>query len=98
MIEKDDNFFIVPRALLQKIASDQETILSLLGKNNSNLQLGIGDYIPEIEAKKLLGKKTTWFWNMRQSGQLPFSKIGSTNYYSRQDILNLLNANHSSEK
>jgi len=98
MTEMEESYFLVPRALLEKIASNQETILSLLGKTNSNAEKSLGDYISEAEAKKLLDKKTTWFWNRRQSGQLPFSKIGGTNYYSRQDILNLLNANHSSDK
>ena len=94
-----DQFYIVPGSVLEKILESQSKILDLLsGQSSSVGKPPLGDYISEPEAKGLLGRKTTWFWNMRQSGQLPFSKIGSTNYYSRQDILNILNANHSSEK
>lgn len=89
-MEKDETYFLVPKTFLQKIAEDQATILSLLGKANSNLQFGLGDYISESEAKKLLDKRTTWFWKMRSSGFLPSAKVGGKNYYRMQDIQKLL--------
>ena len=92
MTEKEESYFLVPRALLEKIASNQETILSLLVKNNSNSQFGLGDYISEGEAKNQLEKKTTWFWKMRTSGLLPASKVGGRNYYRKQDIQKLLDS------
>ena len=94
-----DHFYIIPGSILEKILDSQSKILDLLNGNSPSIGMPqLGDYISEPEAKKLLGRKTTWFWNMRQSGQLPFSKIGGTNYYSRQDLLKLLKDNHSSEK
>jgi len=52
----------------------------------------LNEFISEQEAKKLLNRKTTWFWNQRQSGRLDFKKMGSTVYYRKDDLLNLLNA------
>ncbi|MBI4947607.1 MAG: helix-turn-helix domain-containing protein [Bacteroidetes bacterium] len=53
----------------------------------------VHDYITEAEAKKLLGRKTTWFWQMRTSGRLPFSKVGNKVFYNRNDIAKLLTDN-----
>ena len=91
-MEKEDAYFLVPKSFLQKIAEDQDRILSLLKKNDANVQMGLGDYISEVEAKKLLGKKTTWFWSKRSSGFLPYSKVGGKNYYRIKDIQKLLDA------
>jgi len=89
-MENDDTYLLVPKSFLQKIAEDQATILSMLGKTNSNLNASLGGYISEAEAKKLLNKRTTWFWKMRSSGLLPSSKVGGKNYYRMQDIQKLL--------
>src|SRR5437868_812360 len=90
-----DEYLIVPRRWLQSISESQSKILSLLERGNT-VANGIGDYISEKEAKNLLGRKTTWFWKMRSSGRLAFSKVGNKTFYLKQDIINLLNKNHSS--
>ncbi len=77
---------------MQLIEENQQKILNLLGVENNEPD-SIGDYIMEKEAKKLLGRKTTWFWKMRSSGQLPFSKIGNKVFYRKTDILNVLERN-----
>lgn len=56
-------------------------------------QKEIGEYIEEKEAQKLLGRGTTWFWQMRKSGRLSFSRINRKVYYSKRDIVALLNEN-----
>ncbi|WPP47961.1 helix-turn-helix domain-containing protein [Catalinimonas niigatensis] len=56
----------------------------------STQQEGIGGYVTEKEACKLLGKKTTWFWKLRKDGELPFTKVGSTVYYDKEDLKRLL--------
>ena len=53
----------------------------------------LGDYIEEKEAIQLLGRKTTWFYNMRQAGKLPVTKIGSKTLYSKADLLQILDNN-----
>src|SRR5215212_2648983 len=90
----NDEYLIVPKRWLQSISESQSKILSLLECGNT-VANGIGDYISEKEAKDLLGRKTTWFWKMRSSGRLAFSKVGNKTFYLRQDIINLINKHHS---
>lgn len=91
--ENEQGYFLVPKSWLNTIEETQQKILSLLEKGNNSMgPTSIGDYIPETEAKKLLGKKTTWFWQMRTSGRLPFAKVGNKVYYQKTDIIKLLEA------
>lgn len=50
----------------------------------------IHGYVSESDAKNLLNRKTTWFWQQRKSGSLEYKKIGSTVYYKKDDLMNLL--------
>ena len=91
--DKEEGYFLVPKSWLNTIAENNSRILSILENgNNTPLPNSLGDYISEKEAMKLLGKKTTWFWNMRKKG-LESSKVGGTNYYNKNDILKLLESN-----
>jgi hypothetical protein len=82
---------LVPQSYLDSLLENSKEILNLLkGKNNLSSQ-SIGDYITEEEAQQMLGRKTTWFWDMRTKGKLAFSKVGNKIYYSIKDIENLLN-------
>lgn len=78
---------IVPDSFLEKISEKQEQIISLLKTTESVNQ---NEFITEKEAKQLLQKKTTWFWQMRKNGILPFRKIGKSIYYSKKEINQLL--------
>jgi hypothetical protein len=90
--ETGESFILVPKAMLEKLLENTQRILSLLeGKDTGHD--AIGDYLPEQEAKKLLGRKTTWFWSMRKLGKLAFTRIGNKIFYAKQDIINLLNVN-----
>ena len=91
--KKEPSFFIVPTEFLKSIAEGNERILSILTNGGLDSENAIGGFISENEAKKLLNKKTTWFWNMRKSGELAFSKVGGTNYYRKADLLKLLENN-----
>jgi hypothetical protein len=51
--------------------------------------LSVDDYISEREAKKLLTRGTTWFWEQRKKG-LPFFKLGAEVYYKKSDLLILM--------
>jgi len=46
-------------------------------------------YISESEAKKLLGRGTTLFWQLKKRG-FPYSKLGGTVYYNINELLKLL--------
>lgn len=90
--ENEQGYFLVPKSWLNAIEETQQKILSLLRKDTAT-ETAIGDYISEAEAKKLLGRKTTWFWQMRNSGRLPFSKVGNKVFYQKNDIVTLLENN-----
>ena len=51
-------------------------------KFNTELQ----DFISEHEAKKLLKRSTTWFWELRKAG-FPYSKLKGENYYRKSDFV-----------
>lgn len=76
---------LVPQSFLEGIADTQKKILEQIRKLKPT-ENTVGDYISETQAKKLLKKGTTWFWNKRTCGELPFTKVGNTIYYSKADI------------
>ena len=54
---------------------------------NSHLSL---EYLTEKDAGLLLNKKSTWFFNMKKSGMLPYSKVGGKVFYAKKDIVQLI--------
>ena len=48
------------------------------------------DYVSELEAKKLLGRGTTWFWERRRYGELPYTKLGGQVFYLMKDLIKYL--------
>lgn len=50
--------------------------------------LTVDDYVSERDAKKMLKRGTTWFWEKRKQG-LPFFKLGAEVYYKISDLLTL---------
>ncbi len=93
MKEIADQFYLVPKVILEKILDSNEKILLKLnaGENHGGKSLP-GDYLVEADAKVMLNKKTTWFWKARTSGMLPAAKVGGKNYYRRKDIQRLLDS------
>lgn len=90
-------FVIIPKQQLDSIQKNQEQILQILLSKFSHKipeeNLVQGKYVPEAKAKLLLGKGTTWFWQMRKDGLLAYKKVGNTIYYSVEAIENLFNVN-----
>ena len=79
--------YIVPEDILDNLVAKQDRILEILdGKREATLN----GFISEKDAIGIVNKKTTWFWQMRKTGQLPFKKIGQTIYYSKDDLNSLL--------
>ena len=74
-----------------ELKKDVKTVIEILQKMDSSVK--VGDYIDEVEAKKMLHRGTTWFWERRKEGSLAFSKLGSKVYYDRKDIIRMLDAN-----
>ena len=78
---------IVPDSFLEKLNEKQDQIIDLL---KSTEHLNQNEFLTEKAARELLQKKTTWFWQMRKDGLLPFRKIGKSIYYSKKEINQLL--------
>ncbi len=83
---------LVTSEFLQEILNRQDRILQILTSMIDQKET-IGDYISEINAKKMLGRNTTWFWNHRKNGKLPFTKVGNKVFYSKADIFRFLERN-----
>jgi hypothetical protein len=81
---------IVPDSFLNQIKDSQEKIINLLECNSKKPE---NKFITEKEAKDLLKRKSTWFWQMRKNGSIPFSKVGKSIYYSINDINFLMESN-----
>ena len=82
-------FAIVPYEKLDELFNKVDMLTQNM-KNTHSDSKGLGDYISEKEAKELLQKGTTWFWNKRQSKELSAKKAGNTLYYKRSDILKFI--------
>ena len=77
---------------MKEYNSQFRTILKKLKDIDDKLDKpkSIDDYVSELEAKQLLGRGTTWFWERRKSGELPYTKLGGQVYYLRKDLGNYL--------
>lgn len=51
------------------------------------------EWLKSADVTEMLGCSPGTLQNLRVSGKLPFTKIGGTIYYSRKDVLNVLEAN-----
>ncbi len=86
----EQSFVIIPNETLESIERNQIEILNLLkGKNlNGSEQL---NYVDEKKAIQIIGKKATWFWQMRKSGVLKYTKVGAKVFYSLDELKKLVN-------
>jgi len=83
---KLNDLAIVPKEFLEGINENLIKLLKLTDKEKDQLP----DILSEKEAQKLLGRKTTWFFDMRKTGRLPYSKLGSKVFYKKEDLFNLM--------
>jgi hypothetical protein len=91
-LQEQTNLVLVPAQLVDEI----KQLLNELKLNQSTqkeVNNSLGEFISEKEARKLLDRKATWFYEQRRSGRLPYSKVGSKVYYKRQNLFNLLKNN-----
>ena len=71
----------------------KEAVTELMKEPDSNVLEDItttNGFVTEKQAKKILSKSTTWFWEMRTNGKLPYKKLGATVYYKLDDVKSLL--------
>jgi hypothetical protein len=81
------SYIFISEELVDDLITKQDRILQLLESSNRDFK---GEYITEKEAKGMFSRKSTWFWHMRKTGVLPFSKIGKSIYYSMNDLQKLM--------
>lgn len=90
----ETGLFLIPNFRLEAIEQAQAEILAILKSKEASTtelnstQLG---FVDEKKAKELLGRKTTWFWKMRDEGKLPYSKVGGKVFYALDDLKKLVN-------
>jgi hypothetical protein len=83
---KLNELVIVPKDFLERMNENLIKLLKLSDKEKDQLT----DILSEKEAQKLIGRKTTWFFEMRKSGRLPYTKLGSKVFYKKVDLINLM--------
>jgi hypothetical protein len=85
--QPEQALYMISQSQIDKILEGQQKILEILegGSGQKN-----ADYLSEEEVKKMLGRKTTWFWRMRNIGKLSYTKVGGKVFYFRKDIEKLL--------
>lgn len=87
----ENTFIMIPEKEIKEIKESQSLILKKLNLIEGNKKPEFDNYLTEKQASELIGKKTTWFWQMRTEGKLPYSKIGKKTFYKKEDLLNLVN-------
>ena len=90
--DETKTMILVPQSFLNALMEKQDKILAAMETKDNAIGM-IGDYISEIEAKKILGRKSTWFWNLRKQGLLPYTTAGKKIFYSKADILKFIELN-----
>lgn len=87
--QEHQSLVLVPVQLVDEI---KQLLSEIKGKQtfDSGQDTILGEFIPEKEARKILGRKTTWFYEQRRSGRLPYSKVGSKVFYRTKDIYALI--------
>ncbi len=87
--EKESAMYLIPNHRLEAIEEAQAEILALLkGKSMSTAEEL--NYVDEKRAIQLVGKRATWFWQMRTSGRLKYTKVGAKVFYSLDELKRLV--------
>jgi hypothetical protein len=87
--KNEQGFVMVPYERLEAIEKMLSEIIAL-SQSKKDIGSESLNHITEKEAMKLVGKKGTWFWLMRRSGQLKFTKVGSKVFYSVDELQKLV--------
>jgi hypothetical protein len=84
------SYVLVPEAWLEQL---DEKLNALMHRAPEKVSKALGEWISEEDAKQLLGRETTWFYNKRKTGELEYTKAGRKTYYSLASINRLLEQN-----
>ena len=89
MLEDIPKYVIVPYEKMEELMRKIDKLCEAFTFINKDKNI-LGEYITENEAKEILSKETTWFWNKRKAGELTGKKAGNKWYYKRSDILKFI--------
>ena len=89
-MNESSKFAIVPVDWMEELMQKVDKLSEALLKSNSRESEPLGGYISEAEAKHLLSKGTTWFWNMKKAGKIKGKKAGNRWYYKKSEILGFI--------
>lgn len=87
--ENETSLILIPNFRLKAIEDTQAEILAIL-KDKSLIQKSPLNYVDEKKAIELVGKRATWFWQMRKTGRLKFTKVGAKVFYSLEELKKLI--------
>ena len=90
-MEQAKLFMMMPEEVVEEfrqLAKDCKKIIATF--KNQGQPDSFGDWIPESEAQRMLGRKTTWFYNKRKSKELTGKKRGGRWWYSKAEIQNYI--------
>lgn len=87
--QNESALLLIPNHRLEAIEEAQAEILALL-KGRSPSTAEELNYVDEKRAIQLVGKRATWFWQMRTSGKLKFTKVGAKVFYSLDELKRLV--------
>lgn len=85
----EQSFLLVPNQRLEAIEKSQSEILALLKGKPLTSESRL-NHVDEKRAIELVGKRATWFWQMRKSGKLRFTKVGAKVFYSLDELKSLV--------
>lgn len=80
---------------LDKLNRKVDRMNSILQHLPTNHQTHLEDWLDERQTQELLNRKTTSLWGLRKQGKIVFTHMNGAIYYSRQSILDYLEANRS---
>ena len=71
---------------LRRLEQKLDKVLVESGQSTPTL----GEFVPEEQAEKIIGKKTTWLYNKRKQGYLNTYKVGRKNFYKLSELQKLI--------
>jgi predicted DNA-binding transcriptional regulator AlpA len=90
MEQMDNRYIILPAGDIEEIKEKLTLILNNISNGNGKENSIHSDFLDQKAAEKYLGKKCTWFWQMRKSNRLFPKKLGNKNYYRKSELDKLL--------
>lgn len=90
--ETAEKLVILPEYKYREITEKLNALLHAVSIPTEH-SVRLPEWLTEKETQRLLGKKTTALWKLRNEGKILFSKIGGSTFYSLTSIKKFLEKN-----